>query len=179
MINQLIHKVIRANSEMAQALEQLAQIFGVDGISETVFEGQHLRLFTVPTNSVPKKKKRKGGGSMSLSRRAEGASINVAADPKTWPFEQERHPKREPAFTIQKELKEYLKTAGKKGLERQQIFLHIGQFLPPKYKRNANKSGLKVWKSSLGNLLRNYSAAGYMNCERGETKSKDVFTIGE
>lgn len=193
MIAQLIHKAVSANKELVDALEKLSDVLGIT--NGTVFEGEHLKLTHDPATatrnlanalgdleiqlSPPKTKGKKKTGQAGLKNRANGASMNKAKDKSIWPFETSRHLKREPSLTIQKELKASIGAAGSTGINRREITDHIGRILPPRMKRKENKSGFKAWKSSLGNLLRNYTAAGYLDCAAKDTnRNHDVFTLG-
>ena len=189
MIAKLIQKAVHANRELIDALEKLSEVLGVT--NGAIFEGEHLRLShetETPIQSIAKDKasivfdeptKRKGGQAI-LKNRAKGASINTAKDPAVWPYEIDRFKvKREPSLSIQKELKLVIGASGAVGITRREINKHIGQALPAHMKRKANKSGFKAWKGSLGNLLRNYSAAGYLNCQAQDTnRNNDLFTLG-
>ncbi len=190
MIKQLIEKAVTANKELVDALEKLSDVLGITNGS--VFEGEHLRL----THELPdpgadyeasvdamkialKGKGKKKTGQAGLKNRAPGASMNIAKDTSLWPFETSRHSKREPSITIQKELKVMIGGSGKKGISRREIVAHIQTVLPPKMKKKENKNGFKSWKSSLGNLLRNYAAAGYLKCKLMTTnRADDIFTLG-
>ena len=190
MIAQLIQKAVTANKELVDALEKLSDVLGIT--NGTVFEGEHLRLTHDPASLTsnlgdaldelkPKllKPKKRKTGQAGLKNRAPGASMNMAKDASLWPFETSRHSKREPSLTIQKELKSKIMAAGSKGITRREVIVHIGKTLPRRMKLKANKSGFKAWKSSLGNLLRNYAAAGYFDCKAMSTnRNEDVFTIG-
>lgn len=196
MIAQLIQKAVTANKELVDALEKLSDVLGITS-NGSVFEGEHLKLTHDPaaatrnlTNALEdletklspteQKQKRKSGQD-KLKNRAKGASINVAKDPAIWPFETDGKYKvaREPSLTIQKQVKEIVAASGAGGIVRREINQHIGQVLPAHMKRQANKAGFKRWKASLGNLLRNYSAAGYLHCSAQDTnRANDLFTLG-
>ena len=197
MIAQLIQKAVTANKELVDALEKLSDVLGITN-NGTVFEGEHIRLTHDPAAATsnlvktleelqtkldpaePKQKRKPGQG--KLRNRAKGASINVAVDPAIWPFEttyRKYKVAREPSLTIQKQVKEIVTASGSGGIVRREISAHIGQVLPAHMKRKANKQGFKQWKASLGNLLRNYSAAGYLHCSVQDTNRKnDLFTLG-
>jgi len=193
MIAQLIQKCVSANRELVDALEKLSDVLGVT--NGTLFEGEHLRLTHDPAVatsnlanalgeleiklSPPEKKGKKKTGQAGLKNRAKGASMNRAKDKSIWPFETDRHLKREPSLTIQKELKSIVEASGSTGINRREVVQHIKTILPAHMKRKENKSGFKAWKSSLGNLLRNYTAAGYLSCTATDTnRNHDVFTLG-
>ena len=191
MIAQLIQKAVTANKELVDAMEKLSNVLGIT--NGAVFEGEHLRLSHDPavaatemvealedfqTKIVSTKPKAKGQA--GLKNRAPGSSMNRAKDPSLWPFEKPRHLKREPSLTIQKELKSMIGGSGKKGINRKEINNHIRKILPAYMKRKENKSGFKAWQSSLGNLLRNYTAAGYLRCVAQDTnRNHDLFTLGK
>jgi hypothetical protein len=194
MIAQLIHKAVTANKELVDALEKLSEVLGVTG-NGTLFEGEHLRLTHDPAVatsnlvnalgeleiqlSPPEKKGKKKTGQAGLKNRAKGASMNRAKDKSIWPFEKSRHLKREPSLTIQKELKSIIGASRSTGITRGELTDHIRTILPAHMKRKQNKSGFKAWQSSLGNLLRNYTAAGYLDCAATDTnRNHDVFTLG-
>lgn len=192
MIAKLIQKAVTANKELVDALEKLSEVLGVTTNGVSVFEGEHLRL-SRPTETpaesigkdkaishIPEPKQKRKTGQAGLKNRAEGASINAAEDPAIWPFETNRYKvEREPSLTIQKQVKEIVAASGSAGIIRREINSHIGQVLPAHMKRKANKAGFKAWKASLGNLLRNYAAAGYLNCEAQDTnRNNDLFTLG-
>jgi len=181
MIAQLIQKAVTANKELVDALEKLSEVLGVTTNGAPVFEGEHIRITReLPAKVIPDPTGRKKSGQSQLKDRAKGASINVAKDPAKWPYETERTKiKREPSLTIQKELKLVIGMTRSTGITRAEIVKHIGKSLPAHMKRKANKSGFKAWKSSLGNLLRNYSAAGYLNCvQQDADRRNDLFTLG-
>lgn len=164
--------IAKAIEDAIEALQVLQKVLGYK--EQEGFAGEHFKLTpqliqveSAPIESHPKAKK----------RRAKLAMMK-AIDPNVWPYERNGVIHREPSDMIQKELRAILRSA-KSGVSRGDIFKHIGHLVPPKYKKDKNRNGYAKWQSSLGNILRNYSATGYIDVKRkpGVDRSIDIFTI--